>query len=144
MEIYFNSHHTFLLFLLCVLIAGTFSFLLYRKSKKDSPLTSIQINLLSVLRFLTVFFISLLFLQLAIQRMKHSKQKQELIIGIDNSESLQAFGNQVKSLKDKLTNELQSFDPQFLLFDSKTHKSDSLNFAGNWQMRSNRCEPRSS
>jgi len=113
-----------------VLIAGTFSILLYRKSKKDSPLTSIQINLLSVLRFLTVFFISLLFLQLAIQRMKHSKQKQELIVGIDNSESQQAFGNQVKSLKDKLASELQSFDPQFFLFDSETRKSDSLNFTG--------------
>lgn len=89
-----------------------------------------QINLLSALRFLTVFFISLLFLQLAIQRIKHSKLKKELIIGIDNSQSIKAFGSQVSALKEQLESELKSFAPDILLFDSHTRKSDSLSFAG--------------
>ena len=130
MEIYFNSNYTFGLFIVCALLAGTFSYLLYRKSKRDSPLSAIQIRLLSSLRFLSVFFISLLFLQLALQRIKHLKQKPELIIGVDNSESMKNFQNDVTNLMERLRNELDEYHPEILIFDSQTRKDENLTFDG--------------
>ena len=130
MEIYFNSEYTFGLSLFCVITAGIFSFILYRKSKKDSPLSSVQINVLSLLRFFSVFLIMSLFLQLAIQRVKHSKQKPELILGIDNSQSLNKFQDEVLFLVDKLKKEFKEYEPEILLFDSQTQKNENITFDG--------------
>ncbi len=124
MEFYFNTTYPFWLFLLCVVIAAAFSFVLYRQSKQDSPLTSAQIKALSALRFLSVFLIAALLLQLAVQHIKHSRQKPELLIGIDNSESLNPYQDELLAAIDHLKNELKEYEPEILLFDSKTSSSD--------------------
>jgi len=131
-EFYFNSTYTFGLFLFCIVIAGLTSFILYRKTKKDSPLTSFQIYLLSALRFVSVFLIVALFLELAIQRIKHEKLQPELIIGVDNSESVKQYSNNIKDVVTQLNSELKGLSPTVFLFDSQTNKAntDSLRFDG--------------
>lgn len=130
MEIYFNSKYTFLLFVLCALIAGIFSFILYRKSKKGSTLSSGQVTVLSILRFLSAFVIAALFLQMAIQRVKHNQIQRDLIIGVDNSESLKKYGTETKELLDRLKTEFKEYTPQVLLFDSQTEKGEEPDFEG--------------
>lgn len=118
------------LFLLCVIIAAVFSFVLYRKSKQDSPLTLMQIRVLSGLRFLSVFLLAALFMQLAVQHMKHKTQKPVLIVGIDNSESLHNFQDEIRNAVNQLTANLNEFEPEVLLFDSETRKSNQADFQG--------------
>jgi hypothetical protein len=130
LEIYFNSQYTFGLIVFCFLVAGIFSFILYRKAKKDAILSSGQILFLGFLRFLSVFLITALLLQLAIQRIKHSKQKPDLIIGVDNSESLKKFQPEVLALVEQLKNGLKNHEPEILLFDTQTQQSEDLTFNG--------------
>lgn len=119
-----------MLLLLCATVAGIFSFILYRKSKQDSPLTSTQIKALSALRFLSVFLIAALFLQLAVQHIKHRQQKPELLIGVDNSESLRPYRDELLAAIDQLKNGLKAYEPEILLFDSETSKSGDADFTG--------------
>nr|MBD3621173.1 hypothetical protein [Sunxiuqinia sp.] len=130
MEFYFNASYPFWLFLLSVIIATVSSFVLYRKTKQDSPLTSAQVKALSVLRFLSVFLITALFLQLAVQHIKHDRQKPELLIGIDNSESLNRYQAELLAVIDRLKNELKDYEPEILLFDSETNSSSQPDFEG--------------
>ncbi|MGQ7869933.1 hypothetical protein [Sunxiuqinia sp. sy24] len=130
MEIYVNSKYGFELFMLSVLLAAAFSFILYRKSKQNSPLSSQQIYGLSALRFLSVFLLSSLFLQLAVQHLKHRQYKPRLIIGIDNSESLRPFQNDLVSVINQLKSDLNSYSPEFLLFDSETAHNSAPDFTG--------------
>jgi hypothetical protein len=118
------------LLLLCATVAGIFSFILYRKSQHDSPLTSTQIKALSALRFLSVFLIAALLLQLAVQHIKHRKQKPELLIGIDNSESLNSYQEELLAAIDQLKSGLREYDPEILLFDSETRISNDVDFEG--------------
>ena len=130
MEIYFNSNYTFGLLLFCLVLAAIFSIVLYRKMQNDSVLSSVQTFVLGILRFLSVFFIAALLLQLAIQRTKNSKLKPELIIGVDNSESLKKFQSEISDVVSTLKNALENFEPEILLFDSQARQSDRLTFEG--------------
>ena len=130
MEIYFNSQYTFGLFFLCIVIAGIFSIVLYRKAKKDFQLPTGQIYLFGLLRFFSVFLIAALILGLAVQQTRYSKQKPELIIGIDNSESLKGFRDEITAVVDKLKNDLKNYNPEILLFDSQMQRSEKLSSDG--------------
>ncbi|WP_157624420.1 hypothetical protein, partial [Sunxiuqinia dokdonensis] len=130
MKLYLNTTYPLWLFLLCVIIAAVFSFVLYRKSKQDSPLTLMQIRVLSGLRFLSVFLLAALFMQLAVQHLKHKTRKPVLIVGIDNSESLHNFQDEIRNAVKQLTANLNEFEPEVLLFDSETRKSNQADFQG--------------
>lgn len=130
MEFYFNSSYTFVLGLLSLFLAAVISFVLYRKSKKNTPLSTNQIYFLSTLRFITVFLITFLFLDIAIQRITHLKVRPYLVIGIDNSESLSPHKRKMLQLVDRLRDELSQYNPSVLVFDSETTTSDSINLKG--------------
>lgn len=82
------------------------------------------------MRFLSVFLITALFLQLAVQHIKHDRQKPELLIGIDNSESLNRYQAELLAVIDRLKNELKDYEPEILLFDSETNSSSQPDFEG--------------
>ena len=71
-----------------------------------------------------------LFLQLAVQRIKHHKQQPQLIIGVDNSESLNQYQGDILDIIEQLKSKLTNFDPEILTFDSETYENDSLTFLG--------------
>ncbi len=130
LEIYANSPYTFGILVFSLLLAGAFSFMLYWKSGQNSPLSERQVYSLSALRFISVFLLSVLFLQLAVKYLKHRSYQPALIIGIDNSESLSPFQQDVLSLKNYLKQELNAYSPEVILFDNEVIREVEPTFTG--------------
>ena len=72
----------------CAVLAGLYTFFLYWKNKQNSEITQRIIVLLSSLRFLTVFIISLLLVNPLIQRWVTQVDTPIIIIAQDASESI--------------------------------------------------------
>ena len=69
-------------------------------------------------------------MQLAIQHVKHGEHRPALIIGIDNSESLNEFQEEVLTAVKQLKESMSDLEPEILLFDSETRKSGQADFKG--------------
>lgn len=120
-----------------VLLAAAYSWLLYRKSKKDSFPIWVHYAL-GAARFIAVFLICLLLFTPLIRRDVNELEKPLIIFAHDNSMSLTAIPDSafyrqdyLKQLEDVLRKIEKSYDLRFFTFgESLTQQSpDSLNYS---------------
>jgi len=94
------------------------------------------IKLLFLLRFLVIFGLLLLLIDLRLSNHSYQIEKTPLVIAIDNSRSIKQLNQEEIALKVKnkflANNDLkQLFDLQIISFDTEVRLSDEFNFDGN-------------
>ncbi len=99
---------------MCILLAGFGAYLLYRKDKNLSELSSTWKRILGAFRFLSLFFLTFLLLEPLLEYTKSKVEKPILVIAQDSSESILnkqdslAFAENLSDKINKLRNELAS------------------------------------
>ncbi|NQU86089.1 MAG: hypothetical protein HQ541_10040 [Mariniphaga sp.] len=110
MEILFGAENSFLYLLVCILIAVGITLLLYFRSKELKELGKMQIGFLFSLRFLSIFFLSILLLSPLIKTLKRYVNNPVILTATDNSASVFAAGDssEVAENIDNIINNIQS------------------------------------
>ncbi|MDB4582879.1 hypothetical protein N9164_06980 [Draconibacterium sp.] len=110
--------------------------LLYYKSKENRELSKQQVRILAILRFFSVFTISILLLSPFIRNLKKITQKPIIIAAWDNSESIVStpdsvqISDKLNRFRDSLVNELQkSYSVIEYSFGESAYQFESLKFS---------------
>lgn len=120
----------------CIALAFLYAFLLYRRDSKFEELSRWKINLMSTLRFLSVFFLTFLLLSPLIKSFSSTIEKPIIIIAQDNSESITInkdsvfYRNEYKTNLTELVNSLsEKYKVNTYTFGEKITPDASLSFA---------------
>ncbi len=132
----FETKYWFVVLLAILVAAMATVFLLYFKNRANRTLTKGQIWFLSVLRFLSVFFIAYLLLSPFVQTLKKNIQNPVIITAWDNSGSIISTQDSVKvaseiaTMKSAFSNELaKKYSIQRYTFGENTSLLNTLNFS---------------
>lgn len=107
MKLILNS--PFWCILLCIAIGALGAFLLYRKDKNLTELSSLWIKTLVVLRFVSISFLSFLLLEPLLEFSKEKVEKPILILANDSSESM-IFSKDSLKVKQQLKQSFQELE----------------------------------
>ncbi|MEX2379700.1 MAG: hypothetical protein WD530_03090 [Vicingaceae bacterium] len=133
------SQYPWWMYVLCLILGAVYAFVLYQKDRKLTDFSSILINFLAVLRFLTVSFLAILLLAPLIKYMSKRVEPPIIILAQDNSASIlkskdsALYQNSLKEEVEKLKSELQTnFQVEHFFFDEELKDAaDSLpNYQG--------------
>lgn len=111
---------------MCLILGAVYAFVLYRKDRKLTDFSSILINFLAVLRFLTVSFLAILLLAPLLKYISKRVEPPIIILAQDNSASIlhtkdsALYQNSLKEEVEKLKSELQTnFQVEHFFFDEE-------------------------
>ncbi len=132
----FETKYWFVVLVAILVAAMATVFLLYFKNRANRALTKGQIWFLSVLRFLSFFFIAFLLLSPFVQTLKKNIQNPVIITAWDNSGSIISTQDSVKvaseiaTMKSAFSNELaKKYSIQRYTFGENTSLFNTLNFS---------------
>lgn len=120
----------------CIIAGIAYSAILYYKNRRNdfSPLLS---KLMSLFRFLAIFFIAFLLLSPLLKTITHSNEKPIIIFAQDNSQSIliskdsSFYKNEYKQKIEKLIDELgQKYDIKSFSFDDKVNEQLNFDYKG--------------
>lgn len=114
----------------CLLLAGGFTVLLYRKDRKLIELSKTWIGLLSVLRFIAIALLSLLLLSPLIKHFNRSIEEPIIILAEDNSQSMRMGSSgeatvepiSIEQLKEELAT---NYQVDHYLFDEELREKET-------------------
>ncbi len=118
--------------ILCLLFALLVSVLLYYRQTENSELTAIKVWILGVLRFISVFVISLLLLNFVLKWTNKTVSKPMVVLGVDNSLSMQNSGNtELNRLANEISNSLErDYNVLKYSFSNKPELCEAINISG--------------
>lgn len=126
MEISFDHSFSGWWILLALLASSGISFLLYFRNHQNSSLSPLQKGILALLRFVSLFLVSLFLLSPLIQKVKKIKQLPILAVAIDNSLSVkiqtETFEQLSKTINERFA---EDYQVEFWSFGEKI-ESDGL------------------
>lgn len=102
MEIIFSEKYWGLIFLMSLIIASGITLLVYYKSRDTVELRPWQRTILMVLRFLAIFFVTLLLSGPLVKTLRKIIQNPVVILAIDNSTSVTGFSKDAAIVDEKL------------------------------------------
>lgn len=120
----------------CIIAGIAYSAILYYKNRRNdfSPLLS---KLMSLFRFLAIFFIAFLLLSPLLKTITHTNEKPIIIFAQDNSQSIlickdsSFYKNEYKQKIEKLIDELgQKYDIKSFSFDDKVNEQLNFDYKG--------------
>ncbi|MBP7508356.1 MAG: hypothetical protein KA807_11065 [Prolixibacteraceae bacterium] len=122
------------LYLVMIIIAAlAIAYLIYHHRKDKDEFNSLQGYLLSGIRFLYILIISFLLLSPIAETIKKRIEKPILVIGVDNSESVnvdQKNGEEITKILGELTSEsFRNYDIQTLSFGKEVRQSNNADFS---------------
>ncbi len=122
--------------LISLILAAGIVWIQYHRVAENRELTNFQLRLLMLLRFLTVFFIALLFAAPLIKTVKRITQPPKVILAVDNSVSMTGLtgGEEERSrlatLAGQIGNELeQRFEVIYYTFGEQDRRDGELTFS---------------
>ncbi len=128
LELYFDQSYTFLLILISAVFAALISFLGYRNKEQKALFTLLQLNLLSILRFISIFVLLFLILGPAIRRYKQIRQQSVLIVAVDNSQSIESFKSEAEQFINQIETGLDNYKLEFWTFGEEASNSDTVTY----------------
>lgn len=135
MEISLITEYPTWLIIICLLVSLVYAFLLYRKDSRFSETSKKLIKIMSGLRFLSVFFISLFLLSPLVRSISKLIEKPIIIITHDNSESIvleQKDSNKLRDYKENFETLIQKlsdkYDVKLYSFGEKTRQGFDFSF----------------
>ncbi len=120
----------------CIIAGISYSAILYYKNKRNdfSPLLS---KLMSLFRFLAIFFLAFLLLSPLLKTITHTNEKPIIIFAQDNSQSIlinkdsSFYRNEYKQKIEELIDELgQKYDIKSFNFDEKINEQLNIDYKG--------------
>ena len=127
MEINFESDYSGLFIILSVVLAVGISYVIYFRSADSKNLTFVQKVLLTLLRSLVLFLVSLLLLSPLIERTKRIKQLPILAVAFDNSQSVQPYLSSYNQLTEALKSRFSDdYQLDFWSFGEKVENTGSV------------------
>lgn len=134
MKLLLNSPIWFVL--LCIAIAGLGAFLLYRKDRNLTELSTLWKRILTGLRFVSIFFLVFLLLEPLIEYATTKVEKPIVVLAYDNSESMIFSKDSIqvkKELKEKLealkTQLSSDFELTLYGFGQEVNETPSFDFS---------------
>ncbi len=116
-----------------IIAALAIAYLIYHHRKDKDEFNSLQGYLLSGIRFLYILIISFLLLSPIAETIKKRIEKPILVIGVDNSESVnvdQKNGEEITKILGELTSEsFRNYDIQTLSFGKEVRQSNNADFS---------------
>lgn len=128
MGLYFDQSYSLFLVLASLIVAGIISYIAYRNKQQQALYTSLQRNLLTGLRFLSVFLLLLLLLEPVIRHYTQNRHQPVLVFAVDNSESLENFKAETEEFVRQSGNDLDNYNIDFWTFGEEARKNDTLSF----------------